>query len=185
MPTLPGVRIEEAAELAEQLMAAHGLEGWRLVLDGARTRAGVCRPGRREIGLSRVLAALHSREEVTETVLHEVAHALVGVEHGHDAVWRARARAMGASGTRCVDPGAPRPAAPWTGTCPRGHTADRHRRPQRPVSCGRCSRGFDPSALLEWRLHGQPAPMTDRYLAELAALRALVGRRSVTSAPVR
>jgi predicted SprT family Zn-dependent metalloprotease len=182
LPTLPGVRIEEARELAQQLMAAHGLVGWTLVLDGARTRAGVCRPARRQIGLSRVLTALHSREEVTETVLHEVAHALAGVEHGHDAVWRATAVSIGASGARCVDAAAPRPPAPWVGTCPSGHTAERHRRPQRPVSCGRCSRRFDPSALLEWRHHGQAAAMTERYLAELAALRPVVGRPPVTSA---
>ena len=159
--------------LATRLVAEHGLTGWRVVLDRARTRAGVCRPARREIGLSRVLTELHSEAEVTDTVLHEVAHALVGAEHGHDAVWRATARAIGCSGERCVSATAPRAPAAWEGRCPAGHTSTRHRRPDRPVSCARCSSRFDPSALLEWRLHGQEVVMTARYRAELAALLAV------------
>ncbi|SDQ89373.1 SprT-like domain-containing protein [Quadrisphaera sp. DSM 44207] len=167
------MEIGAAQQLARGLMAEHGLHGWRLVLDRARTRAGVCRPARREIGLSRVLTALHSEAEVTDTVLHEIAHALVGAHHGHDAVWRARALAIGCSGVARLPATAPRPATAWLGTCPRGHTTGRHRRPARPASCARCSRRFDPGALLEWRLRGEAVPMSPRYLAELAALRAL------------
>lgn len=34
-----------------------------------------------------------------DTVAHEVAHALVGPAHGHDAVWRRKAVELGGSGT--------------------------------------------------------------------------------------
>lgn len=164
------MRIDEARAMAAALMAQHGLHGWRLVVDRAKTRAGVCRPVRREIGLSRVLTELHTEAEVRETVLHEIAHALVGTHHGHDAVWRARARAIGASGARCVAPDAARAPAPWVGACPAGHEVQRHRAPQRVSSCARCSRRFDPSALLTWRRHGQVVPMGPRYTADLARL---------------
>jgi hypothetical protein len=173
------VDIDQVPALGRRLMARHGLVGWRLVLDGARTRAGVCRPARREIGVSRVLAQLHTEAEVTDTLLHEIAHALVGAEHGHDAAWRATAVAIGASGARCVPPDAARPPAPWVGTCPAGHTCSRYRRPQRPVSCARCSPRFDAGAVLEWRRDGQPVAMGERYEAELAAVR----ERSVLGAP--
>ena len=154
------MHVDDARTMATALMARHGLRGWRFVFDRAKTRAGVCRPASREIGLSRVLTELHTEAEVRETVLHEIAHALVGAAHGHDAVWRARALAIGASGERCLSPTAARPPAPWVGTCPAGHEVRRHRRPQRVASCSRCSRGFDPAALLAWQLHGQAAAMT-------------------------
>ncbi len=169
------MHLDDARAMARGLMDEHGLHDWRLVLDRARTRAGVCRPARREIGLSRVLTELHAEAEVRETVLHEVAHALVGAHHGHDAVWRARARAIGATGARTVSADAARPPAPWVGTCPAGHEARRHRRPQRVVSCSRCSPRFDPRAVITWRLHGRAVPMPPPYEAELALLGAAAG----------
>jgi len=147
-------------------MRHHGLTDWRLVFDNAKTRAGICRAEPREIGLSRVLTQLHNRAEVTETVLHEIAHALVGPRHGHDEVWQAQAQAIGCSGTRCLPFDAPRPPGPWQGTCPRGHSITRHRQPVRVQSCGECSRTFDPSALLDWTRNGEVVAMHPSYVAE-------------------
>lgn len=162
------MQIEVARARAESLMREHGLVGWRLVFDGAKMRAGICRADRREIGLSRVLTQLHSEAEVLDTVLHEIAHALVGPKHGHDAEWQAKARAIGCTGQRCVPTSSARAPAAWVGTCPSGHTTSRHRRPERVQSCRRCSTAFDAGALFTWRLHGQSVPMHPRYVAELA-----------------
>jgi predicted SprT family Zn-dependent metalloprotease len=173
------MELEGARRMATALMAEHGLVGWRLVLDNAKTRAGVCRPARREIGLSRGITALHTEAEVRDTVLHEIAHALVGAHHGHDAVWRAKALEIGSSGRRCVDTASARPPAPWTGTCPAGHTTTRHRRPTRVVTCGQCSRSFDPRHVITWRFRGEVVPMHPAYDRELARL-----RRRTAAAPV-
>jgi predicted SprT family Zn-dependent metalloprotease len=161
--------------MGRSLMNRHGLDDWRLVFDNAVRRAGVCRPGRREIGLSRVLTELHGEGEVHETVLHEIAHALVGAEHGHDAIWRARAAEIGCSGERCVSATAPRPDAPWTGTCPAGHEVSRYRQPVRVQACGRCSKRFDPSTLIAWKYQGRAVPMHPEYVAELARIRHRLG----------
>lgn len=166
------MRIDEAKRLARDLMDRHGLRDWRLVLDNARTRAGVCRAARREIGLSRLLTELHDEAEVRDTVLHEIAHALVGPQHGHDAVWRAQALRIGCSGQRCVTGPSPRPDAPWVGTCPAGHEVRRYRRPTRVHACGVCSRTFDPRHLVSWRYRGQVVAMPAGYVAELSRLRA-------------
>lgn len=167
---------DAALALARRLVREHGLEGWTVRLDAAKTRAGVCRFARREIGLSRPLTRLHSEEEVRDTILHEVAHALVGPEHGHDEVWRATARRIGCSGERCVSPDAPRVRGEWVGTCPVGHEVHRHRRPVRVRSCARCSTSFDPDAILTWTYRGHRAPMLDSYREELRAIRERYGR---------
>ena len=164
--------LNDARRLATALMAQHSLDGWTLVFDSARTRAGVCRPDRRQLGLSRHLTALHGEAEVTETVLHEIAHALVGPGHGHDAVWRATARRIGSSGRRCLPDDAPRVEGSWVGECPAGHRRTAHRRPRRVRSCAECSPVFDLDAVLVWTRGGVPAPMHPDYVAELSRLRA-------------
>lgn len=164
--------IDEARLLADELMAHHRLIGWRLRFDHARTRAGVCRYDRREIGLSRVLTVLHPPDLVRQTILHEIAHALAGPGHAHDAVWRATALAIGGDGRRCVSASAPRPPAPWVGECAQGHEVTRHRRPARPAACLRCGPGFDAAHLFDWRFHGRRVPLSGPYEAELARIRA-------------
>lgn len=169
------MELREAFAMAEELLGEHGLDGWRVTFDGAKRRAGVCRFEQRVIGLSAPLTRVHTRDEVRDTVLHEIAHALVGPRHGHDRVWRATALRIGSSGHRCIDTESPRVVGAWIGVCSAGHVKDRHRRPERVMSCGQCQPVFSPEHLLEWTHHGRPASMHPNYLAELEAI--LSGRR--------
>ena len=167
--------------LAEALVTEHGLVGWTVVLDRAKTRAGVCRADRREIGLSAPLTALHSEQEVRDTVLHEIAHALVGPRHAHDAVWRATAQRIGCSGQRTSS--GPRVAGKWTGTCPAGHATSRHQRPARVVACGRCASAFDPANALRWSVGGREVPLEEMPLAYRREWARLLDGSATTAAP--
>lgn len=164
--------LSDAFAYAEHLLDYHGLVGWTVEFDGAKRRAGVCKFRERVIGLSAPLTALHDEAEVRDTILHEIAHALAGPDHGHDAVWRAIAVRIGSSGERCLSADAPQVDAPWLGVCPSGHTVSRHRRPERVTACGQCSRRFDLAHVLTWTHHGRPAEHHPNYLAELEQIRA-------------
>ena len=90
-------RLREVALEARGLMDHHGLEEWSLGFIAARGKLGECRPLDRHIGLSRHHAVTGSPEQVTDTVLHEIAHALAGPEAGHGPAWKAIARRIGAT----------------------------------------------------------------------------------------
>ncbi|HET7304963.1 MAG TPA: SprT-like domain-containing protein [Segeticoccus sp.] len=165
------MELTEARELATRLIREHGLTGWRFAFDNARTRAGVCRADRREIGLSRVITPLQEEAEVRDTVLHEIAHALVGPQHGHDGVWRAKARSIGCTGMRCMPEGAVQVPAAWVGRCAAGHEFRRHRRPGSVMTCVPCARAGRREAVIDWLFHGREVPMGRRYEAQLALLR--------------
>ena len=164
------MEVTRALSLGRRLLREHGLDDWTIVADRAKTRAGVCRFARRQIGLSAPITTLHDESEVLDTILHEIAHALVGPQHGHDTVWRAKALEIGCSGERCVSSEAPRVPGDWIGRCPVGHEKTRHRAPTRLLSCGKCSRTFDARHLFTWTYRGRRAPLPPAYTAQLAAL---------------
>lgn len=125
------------------------LRGWDLAIDRAKRRAGYTSHARRTISLSGPLITLYSEEQVRLLVLHEVAHALVGEGHGHDAAWRAACLKIGGDGLTRVDPKWPTAPALWVGLCPNGHRFERQRL-GRAGSCPRCSRVFDRRYLITW-----------------------------------
>lgn len=95
--------LAEVASLAIKLLKEHGLTAWRFDFDHAPRRAGSCQYHRRRITMSLQFARQAGDEEILDTLLHEIAHALVGKQHNHDSVWRAKAREIGSSGERCHD----------------------------------------------------------------------------------
>ena len=82
---------------------AHQLEGWSFQFDHAATRAGCCNSQTQGISLAHAYARAAPDADSDDTLLHEIAHALVGKAHGHDQVWQAKAVALGYSGHHCHD----------------------------------------------------------------------------------
>lgn len=97
------MELVEAEQLAQRLMWQHGLtaQGWSFTFDRAKRRAGACRFRNKQITLSKDYAQHVDEPELTNTVLHEIAHALVGPKHGHDEIWRQQALAIGCDAQRC------------------------------------------------------------------------------------
>ena len=93
-------RMEAILKLALGLMHEHGLKKWQFKFDHSTRRAGCCTYHDKRISISFDLARNASDEDIRDTLLHEIAHALVGKKHNHDAVWKAKARAIGCTGER-------------------------------------------------------------------------------------
>jgi predicted SprT family Zn-dependent metalloprotease len=123
-------RRDSARRLALELMAAHGLVGWTFGLNKRKRCLGLCRYGAKTIELSIYFIDRNEQDEIRDTILHEIAHALVGPGHGHDAVWKAKAVQVGARPERCAR--AEMPEGRWQALCGGcGQAFSRHRRPQR------------------------------------------------------
>ena len=147
--TLASMELQAAYTMAREMLNSHGLHEWDLAYDRARRRAGLTNFTTGTISLSRPLTQLFSEEDVRETVLHEIAHALVGPGHNHDALWKREAARIGAT-PRALLSGGPQVPARYIGHCPNGHVIMRHRIRRNPVSCAKCCPDFDPEYLIEW-----------------------------------
>jgi len=87
--------------LARSEMDKNGLIDWKLDLDNAKVRAGACFFREKKISFSRNFIKNANDLEIYDTILHEIAHALVGPEHGHGIVWKNMAKRLGCSAKRC------------------------------------------------------------------------------------
>lgn len=92
---------------------------------------GLCVYQCRSIELSIYLVERdNSWDEIRDTILHEIAHALVGAGHGHDRVWKKKCVEIGAKPLPCGH--ADMPEGRWTARCGGcGKKFDRHRKPKR------------------------------------------------------
>ena len=146
--------LDRVRRWADALIRLHLDDGWSFAFDNARTRAGLCNYDRKRISVSRLLAARDDDDEIHQVLLHEVAHALAGPAAGHGPAWKRTATELGYIGKRLHDGAVATELAPWVGLCPAGHEHYRYKSPTRPLSCGKCSRRFDPAHRIEWRKRG-------------------------------
>ncbi len=123
----------EARTIAARLLREHGLDemGWTFKLDKAKRRAGLCDYEVRVISISGPQLNSLSYAGSLDTILHEVAHALLP-HHGHDQDWKDLFLALGGNGKRLTQ--AEEILVPLkpsvVGTCPAcGIEIPRYRRP--------------------------------------------------------
>ena len=92
------MEFQAARTLAFDLLALHGLK-LPIRWTNTRRQLGCILFKNRiavEMRLSKVFIAANEESEVKDLILHEIAHALVGCQHGHDHVWKAKCREIGA-----------------------------------------------------------------------------------------
>jgi ribosomal protein L21E len=103
--------VQAATALATSLMQQHGMTalGWKFQITGAQNRLGLCTYETKTISLGVAHTLSADEAEVRNTILHEIAHALVGhrprnaygqLETGHGPTWKRKAIAIGCTGER-------------------------------------------------------------------------------------
>lgn len=111
----PAIRV---LNRADELLRQHGLGDWTFELSRGKHTLGHCDHEDRQIVFSEYYLHL-PMEEIEDTLLHEIAHALVGPDHGHGAVWKRKCREIGAKPERLAAPGIKTTAKPnYVMECP-------------------------------------------------------------------
>lgn len=143
----------EIENLARQLMKQHHLNFWKFEFNNRKSAIGLCNEKRKTIYLSKILTPQMKYEDVKDTILHEIAHALVGIRHGHNSIWRAKAISIGCNGQRCTSEKALDIdiTAKYEATCKNcGHVHKANRRKKRDSWCRCSAKGFLPENKLEY-----------------------------------
>jgi hypothetical protein len=92
---------QEASQYLRDKMNEHGLIDWsvRLNQNPDSKFLGLCSYKDKCIILSAHHIDIHPTEDVKNTILHEIAHALVGPGHAHNETWATKAREVGCDNT--------------------------------------------------------------------------------------
>jgi hypothetical protein len=87
--------------MLREKMNEHGLTDWsvRLNQNMDSRYLGLCSYKDKCIILSAHHIDIHPSPDVTNTILHEIAHALVGPGHAHNQVWQEKAKSIGCDNT--------------------------------------------------------------------------------------
>jgi len=136
---------KKAYDLAIALMEANGLWSWSFKFDRAISRFGCCQSSRKLITVSKRLVELNDESQVKDTILHEIAHAIVGGHEGHNDKWRDVAKLIGCSGERCYSSSnVIVPKGNYVLRCPNcKRESYYYRRPRNSRACGRCCKEFN------------------------------------------
>ena len=97
-----------AGFLATHNLYKHGLleHGWKFRWHNKKVALGTCSYNRKLIYLAEWYVELNDKDEVMDTILHEIAHALAYHRHGstgrgHGRIWKSICREIGAKPERC------------------------------------------------------------------------------------
>lgn len=138
------MELKTAAELVRKIMGDFNLESddWYFEFSECKTLLGDCHYSKKRIRLSRPFVLLNSEIRVKNTILHEVAHALVGRGFGHSKMWKRKAISIGCSGDRTTNSSDfIAPPRKYTATCPKcGRETQAFKRTQ--VACGLCCKKY-------------------------------------------
>jgi hypothetical protein len=97
---------EQVVTIGRELVAQHGLSKWKVAVEGHNTNPclGRCDYSKKKLSIETYAADLMSEKEVRSVWLHEIAHALVGHKHDHDATWKAQCEKIGGIATPTYTP---------------------------------------------------------------------------------
>ena len=89
----------KAEVIANRLIREHLSSEWSFKWNNRKRAFGVCSYRTKTIQLSKPITTHEGEKKITDTILHEIAHAIAGHDAGHGAEWKRVARRLGASPT--------------------------------------------------------------------------------------
>lgn len=89
------MEIQRAEQIANQLISKHLKAPWRFKWNNRKASIGLCSYEDFTIQLSKSWVLCDPEEEVIDTILHEIAHAIAGYKAAHGPEWKKVAKELG------------------------------------------------------------------------------------------
>lgn len=132
------MKLSAAKKLALQTMQEHLSDEWKFQFDDSARRFGYCSYRKKTISLSRQLVKLNNPLQIYDTILHEVAHALIEPGNGHNKLWKQTASSIGCSATRTYPSTVNKPKPKYKATCSSCKHEYQYMVMRRKAACGHC-----------------------------------------------
>lgn len=97
LPSLVKHKKDEVLSKAMHLLDKHGIPEWEVKVTRRVKESGLCTSNTKTISIS----VYQAEGDLEDTILHEIAHALVGPKHKHGPAWIEKAREIGARPEAC------------------------------------------------------------------------------------
>lgn len=161
--------LKGAKHLSLTLMRAHGLARWSFSFCNSYSFMGDCEDKLRRIRLSAPWTLRCSKRQVRDTVLHEIAHALVAPDMSHGEVWYTQARLIGCREDEDINPATP-PEMKYILSCQLHGVQEQCMRLAKPYSCGDCAPVFDRKFLMQATLNPKFVEISEKVKRRLKDL---------------
>ncbi len=97
------MNITEAKKLAKDAAIKNRIFGWKIFFSDSNKMCGLCWYTFKTLEFSKPHFDINSPDVCRDTILHEIAHAIVGYNHDHDEVWKNKCREIGAIPEEFID----------------------------------------------------------------------------------
>ena len=93
---------QKVKKLAEYSFHKYNLEEWKFKINKGKVLLGYCNAKNKTISLSKHFLNYNDFFLIKMIFFHELAHAIVGCENGHNKVWQRMSEKLGGSTTRML-----------------------------------------------------------------------------------
>lgn len=97
------MKITKAKKLAERLLVENKIFGWKIFFSNVRTVAAITWHDDWAIECSKPFFVVNNYARCKDVILHEAAHALVGLEAHHNSLWQEKCVKIGAIPKEFID----------------------------------------------------------------------------------
>ncbi len=146
------MELTRVKELANWYLMKYGIasKGWIVIFNNSKRKFGWCSYTTKIISLSKPLCLLNEEKYVKNTILHEIAHALVGPSHSHNQVWKNKSIELGCDGSRCYSENVITPKGKYRYICMNcNKIINAYKKFKIGRSCGRCCPVFNTKFILK------------------------------------
>ncbi len=123
-------------KFAKKQLNQYNLNDWAISFDHSQRRAGACFYNEKKLSFSIHFLRKASEEDIMDTLLHEIAHALVGPKNAHNKIWKNKALEIGCSGQVYHNFHFSQPK--WIKSCSRGCWEQKSYRKNKNLICKFC-----------------------------------------------